>query len=105
MLPRVVDVINAAGVARFVLMPSLGVGETRARGSFLPRVVFGAIANNLFTDKAIAERSLVDLDADWIAVYRAGLKKGHVAASWNLVSLDRVRSVPGIPMLSFATVA
>lgn len=34
-----------------------------------------------------------------------GLKKGPVDRAWDLVSLGKVRKVPGIPTLSFPTVA
>jgi putative NADH-flavin reductase len=50
--------INAAGLKRFVLMSSFGVGETRAMSDLIPRVIFGSIAKRLFADKAIAERAL-----------------------------------------------
>lgn len=105
-LPKIISAINEAGVKRFVLMSSFGVGETAAKASLIPRVLFyGIIAKKLFDDKAIAEQALSRCKANWTAIYPVGLKKGLVDSSWDLMSLDKVRSVPGIPTLSFASVA
>lgn len=106
MLPKVIAAINAAGVKRFVLMSSLGVGETAAKQAFISRFLFsGIIAKRLFDDKALAERALSGCQANWTAVYPVGLKKGAVDPAWSLLPLAKVRKVPGIPMLTFATVA
>jgi uncharacterized protein YbjT (DUF2867 family) len=105
-LPKIIAAINAAGVKRFVLMSSLGVGATAAKQSFIPRFLFsGIIAKKLFDDKDVAERALPGCAANWTTVYPVGLKAGPVDAGWDLVPLGKVRSVPGIPMLAFATVA
>ena len=58
-LPTVIAAINEARVARFVLMSSFGIADTRSKTSFLPRVVYGAVARNLFEDKALAETALL----------------------------------------------
>ncbi|MEE3652026.1 MULTISPECIES: NAD(P)-dependent oxidoreductase [unclassified Brenneria] len=105
-LPKVIAAINAAGVRRFVLLSSFGVGETRAKGAFIPRFVFHTLfGGSLFADKAIAERALSDCRANWTAVYPVSLKNGPVDSAWDLLPLDDVRHVPGNPMLTFATVA
>jgi putative NADH-flavin reductase len=105
-LPRVISAINAAKVKRFVLMSSFGIGESADKASVIPRVViYKIIAKNLFDDKALAERALSDCQANWTAIYPVMLKKGPVDAAWDLVPLDHVRHVPGLPILSFATVA
>lgn len=105
-LPKVISAINEAGVKRFVLMSSFGVGETRAKASFIPRVVFHTLfGGRLFADKAVAEQALSGCKANWTAVYPVSLKKGPVDSAWDLLPLDEVRKVPGIPILAFATVA
>ncbi|MDH7804541.1 MULTISPECIES: NAD(P)-dependent oxidoreductase [unclassified Rhizobium] len=105
-LPKIIAAINEAGVKRFVLMSSFGVGETATKASLIPRILFyTVIAKKLFDDKAIAEQALSRCTANWTTIYPVGLKKGPVDPSWDLVSLDKVRNVPGIPTLSFASVA
>ncbi|WP_249135743.1 MULTISPECIES: NAD(P)-dependent oxidoreductase [unclassified Bradyrhizobium] len=106
MLPKVISAINQAGVKRFVLMSSFGVGETAAKASLLPRILFYYfIAKRLFDDKSIAEQALSRCEANWTAVYPVSLWKGPPDPAWDLVALNKVRNVPGLPKLAFATVA
>jgi uncharacterized protein YbjT (DUF2867 family) len=106
MLPKVVSAINEEGIGRFVLMSSFGIGETRYKASLFPRLVlYTLVAKRLFDDKVIAERSLAGCKANWTGVYPVTLRGGPVDPAWDLLPLDDVRSVPGLPTLSFATVA
>lgn len=106
MLPKVIAAINEAKVPRFVLMSSFGVGDTARLGSPIPRYFFHRlIAGRLFDDKAVAERALADCTTDWTAVYPVTLHDGPIDALYDLVPLDQVRKVPGIPRLAFTTVA
>ena len=105
-LPKVVAAINDAGVKRFVLMSSFGVGDTRAKASFIPRfILYPLFAGRLFHDKALAEPSLQSCRANWTAVYPVIIRKESDSIACELVPLDEVRKVPGVPVLSFATVA
>lgn len=105
-LPRVIEAINDAGVKRFVLMSSLGVGDTASRQSPMLRLLLtGIVARNLFRDKQIAKRALDDCRARWTAVYPVVLKDGPAEPDWDLIPIDRVKKVPGNPTLTFATVA
>jgi len=105
-LPKIISAINEAKVKRFVLMSSFGSGETRAKSSlFLKVFLYSFLAKKLFDDKAIAEKSLPNCNANWTAVYPVTLKKAPAIPSSDLVPLDTVRKVPGIPRLPFANVA
>ncbi|EKL8243662.1 NAD(P)H-binding protein [Pseudomonas aeruginosa] len=106
MLPRLIGAINAAGVPRFVLMSSFGIGETAKKAGFIYRYLFMAvIAKRLFDDKAIAEQLLANCKANWTAVYPVSLKDGLVDKDWDMLQFASVSKVPGLPVLSFATVA
>jgi putative NADH-flavin reductase len=106
MLPKVIAAIDGARVRRFVLMSSFGVGDTARLGSLVPRLFFHRlIAGRLFDDKAVAERALASCKANWTAVYPVTLHSGPIDPAYDLVPLDDVRKVPGIPRLTFATVA
>lgn len=104
-LPRVIAAINRAEVERFVLMSSLGIGETVGKQSLIPGLLSRTIAKKLFDDKAMAEQSLPRCAANWTAVYPVTLKTGPHDDGWDLVAVDAVRKVPGVPTLTFTTVA
>lgn len=105
-LPKVISAINEAKVNRFVLMSSFGSGDSAEKSSlFIKTFLYSLIAKKMFDDKAIAEKSLSKCDANWTAVYPVTLKKGPANPSSDLVLLDTVRKVPGIPRLPFANVA
>lgn len=105
-LPKIIAAINAAKVKRFILMSSFGSGDTRDKaGLFIKIFLYSLVAKKLFDDKAIAEQSLSNCHANWTAVYPVTLHQGLADSSWDLVPLDVVRKVPGIPRLTFATVA
>ena len=97
MLPTVLAAINDARVPRFVPMSSFGIADTRGKASFLPRVVYGAVAKNLFEDKALAETALDGCQANWTAVYPVSLRNGPVALGWDLLPLDRCTQCPACP--------
>lgn len=105
-LPKIVSAINAVGVNRFVLMSSFGSGETASKaGLFLRLFLYSFIAKKLFDDKALAEESLLQCQMNWTAVYPVTLTERPALSSTDLVSLDSVKQVPGIPLLPFANVA
>lgn len=105
-LPLILSALEHADVKRFVLMSSFGSGDTAAKASLFPRILFySVIAKKLFDDKAIAERSLAGCDANWTAVYPVTLKKGPPIDSVDMVPLSKVREVPGLPVVPFANVA
>lgn len=105
-LPKILSAVDKAGVRRFVLMSSFGIGEQRYKASFIPRVLFYTlIAKRLFDDKAFAERALTTCRADWTAVYPVTLKDGEYSAFHDLIPMEQVAKIPGIPVLTFATVA
>jgi|SRR5690554_417489 len=105
-LPKVISAINEAKVNRFVLMSSFGSGDSAEKSSlFIKTFLYSLIAKKMFDDKAIAEKSLSKCNANWTAVYPVTLKKGPANPSSDLVLLDTVRKVPGIPRLPFANVA
>lgn len=82
-LPSVMAAINRAGVERFVLMSSLGIGGTARKQSLIPRLLAGTIAKRLYDDKAIAERRLSQCEANWKAVYPVSLRTGPADDNWN----------------------
>lgn len=104
-LPKVIAAINQAGVPRFVLLSSLGIGDTAGKQSLIPRLLSRTIARKLFDDKVQAEQSLPNCAANWTAVYPVSLKTGTPDNDWELVPVNTVDKVPGVPMLTFATVA
>ena len=105
-LPKIIAAINAAKVKRFILMSSFGSGETRDKAAFFIKIfLYSFVAKKLFDDKVLAELSLSTCQANWTAVYPVTLHQGPAESSWDLVPLDVVRKVPGIPRLAFATVA
>ncbi|HEY8154087.1 MAG TPA: NAD(P)H-binding protein [Myxococcota bacterium] len=105
-LPLILSALAQANVKRFVLMSSFGSGDTAAKASLFPRILFyQVIAKKLFDDKVIAERSLAGCDANWTAVYPVTLKKGPLIPSVDVVPLSKVRKVPGLPVVPFANVA
>ncbi|MEU6128457.1 NAD(P)-binding oxidoreductase [Saccharopolyspora sp. NPDC047091] len=104
-LPRILDAIEAAAVPRFVLLSSLGIGDTARKQSFVPRLFARTIAKRLFDDKLAAERDLPRCAADWTAVYPVTLRTGPADEDRELAPLDEVTAVPGMPVLTFATVA
>lgn len=105
-LPKIVSAIDEAGVNRFVLMSSFGSGETAKKaGVFLRVFLYSLIAKKLFDDKACAEASLAQCQTNWTAVYPVTLTERPALPSADLVPLDDVRQVPGVPLLPFANVA
>lgn len=105
-LPVIIAALEQANVKRFVLLSSFGSGSTAAKASLFPRILFyKVIAKKLFDDKAVAERSLAVCKANWTAIYPVTLKKSSAIPSVDVVSLSKVREVPGMPVLPFANVA
>ena len=105
-LPKIIGAINEAGVKRFILMSSFGSGETRKKaGLFIKVFLYSFLAKKLFDDKAIAEQSLSQCKANWTAVYPVTLIQEPAIQDSELVPLERVQKVPGIPRLPFANVA
>ena len=105
-LPAIISAINAAQVPRFVLMSSFGAGASAAQaGWFLRTFLYGLIAKKMFDDKAIAEQCLNRCLANWTALYPVTLLNLPTLQNAQLIPLDQVRLVPGLPWLSFATVA
>lgn len=105
-LPTIIAAINAAQVPRFVLLSSFGSGASaKQSGAFLRQFLYGCIAKKMFDDKAQAEQALHDCRANWTAVYPVTLVQAPAIAVAELVPLDAVRRVPGIPRLPFANVA
>lgn len=105
-LPKIVSAINDADVKRFVLMSSFGSGATAAKaGLFMRVILYSLIARRLFDDKAIAEEALARCTANWTAVYPVTLIKAPAIPATDLVSLDRVTKVPGVPRVPFLNVA
>ncbi|SRR5690554_775696 len=105
-LPNIIEAINEAGVKRFILMSSFGSGETRKKAAlFIKVVLYSFLAKKMFDDKAIAEQSLSQCKANWTAVYPVTLSQSPAIPESELVPLEKVRKVPGIPRLPFANVA
>lgn len=105
-LPKIIDAINEAGVKRFILMSSFGSGETREKADlFIKVILYSFLAKKLFDDKAIAEQSLSQCKANWTGVYPVTLFQAAAIPESELVPLEKVRKVPGIPRLPFANVA
>ena len=105
-LPTIIAAINAAQVPRFVLLSSFGSGASaKQSGAFLRLFLYGGIAKKMFDDKALAEQALQHCHANWTAVYPVTLIQAPAIATAELVPLDAVRRVPGIPRLPFANVA
>ncbi len=105
-LPKIISAINDAKVSRFVLMSSFGSGETAEKSSwFLKIFLYHFVAKKLFDDKVMAEKSLSTCHANWTAVYPVTLTKDSAIPTSDLVTLNRVRQVPGIPRLPFANAA
>ena len=105
-LPAIIAAINAAQVPRFVLLSSFGSGASaKQSGAFLRLFLYGCIAKKMFDDKAQAEQALHDCRANWTAVYPVILTQAPAIATAELVPVEAVRRVPGIPRLPFANVA
>ena len=105
-LPTIIAAINAAQVPRFVLLSSFGSGASaKQSGAFLRLFLYGCIAKKMFDDKAQAEQALHDCRANWTAVYPVTLTQAPAIATAELVPVEAVRRVPGIPRLPFANVA
>ena len=105
-LPQIIAAINAAKVPRFVLMSSFGSGASANQsGLFLKLFLYDFIAKKMFDDKALAEQALQHCHANWTAVYPVTLIQAPAIATAELVPLDAVHRVPGIPRLPFANVA
>lgn len=105
-LPKIIAAINEASVDRFILMSSFGSGETRKKAAlFIKVVLYSFLAKKMFDDKAIAEQSLSQCKANWTAVYPVTLVENPAIPESELVPLEKVRKVPGIPRLPFANVA
>jgi len=116
-LPTIIAAINQAQVPRFVLLSSFGAGASAQQaGWFLRTFLYGFIAKKMFDDKAEAEAAaLPQCQAHWTALYPVTLKQaagqaarqtaGRPTPAAELVLLDAVQQVPGIPLLSFQQVA
>lgn len=59
----------------------------------------------MFDDKAVAEQSLNTCRANWTAVYPVMLQKMSAVAEAELVELEQVTNVPGVPQLPFINAA
>lgn len=105
-LPAIIQAINNAKVPRFVLMSSFGSGKSRNKGAwFIRTFLYSFIAKKMFDDKAAAEQSLNTCRANWTAVYPVMLQKMSAVAEAELVELEQVTNVPGVPQLPFINAA
>ncbi len=105
--PLIIKALKQAGVSRFVLMSAFGVGDTAKKASFLARLVYATMTRSIFQDKAISETLISTSEPDWTIAYSVNLnppKAGKILPH-QLVLLEQVSHVPGLPSLSFANPA
>lgn len=105
-LPTIASALGTANVPRFVLVSGFGVGDTKTKASPFARLIYRTVVGSLFDDKDRAEKAVLPtLGTNWAVAYPVNLKGGARLASADVVPLDAVASVPGLPTLPFANVA
>jgi putative NADH-flavin reductase len=101
-MPVVVAAMGEAGVARLVLLSSLGVGDSWARTPALLKALYKPSLNRVFADKAAGERALRDSDLDWTLVLPPMLSNGPHTGRYTAGTDLRLG---GAPRISRADVA
>lgn len=103
--PLITVAMNQAGVSRFVLLSAFGVGETAHMASWYARLIYATMTKGIFEDKAESEKLLPSSGLDYTVLYSVNLKAGPRVSSAVIEPLREVRKVPGLPTLTFETVA
>jgi putative NADH-flavin reductase len=101
-MPLIVKAMQAAGVRRFVLMSSCGVGETMAQAACLQQAFMRLFLREVFADKAAGEEILRRSDLDWTIAYPVALTHGPKSGRYRSGEQLELR---GFPTISRADVA
>ncbi len=104
-LPVVTAAMSTAGVDRFVLVSAFGVGDTAAKASPLARLLYRTVMAASFTDKQRSEQALPGSGLDWTIVHPVKLTQSAAGPAAAVQRLDQVARVPGLPTLSYASLA
>jgi uncharacterized protein YbjT (DUF2867 family) len=97
-----VPALERAGVRRFMLMSSNGVGDTRARSPLLARIMYRLLLSDIFADKAAGEAILRASRLDWTIAYPTMLTDGPRTGLYRAAEALELR---GMPKISRADVA
>ena len=74
---NIITAMQKQGVKRFICMTSLGVGDSKDQPAWVFRYVIRPVfLRNIFVDKEVQERLVMDSGLDWIIVRPAGLTNG-----------------------------
>jgi putative NADH-flavin reductase len=74
---NIITAMKKCGVKRFVCMTSLGVGDSKGQTAwFFDKIIQPFVLRNIFNDKEVQERLVMDSELDWIIVRPAGLTNG-----------------------------
>ncbi|GAA4173137.1 NAD(P)-binding oxidoreductase [Gryllotalpicola koreensis] len=104
-LPVITAAAKKAAVGRFVLVSAFGVAETAAMGSPIAKLIFATLVGAIFRDKTLSEKIMPSTGLNWTTVYPVNLKEAPHGPKAVVKPLADVAKVPGIPTLTFATVA
>ena len=97
-----VPALERAGVRRFMLMSSNGVGDTHARSPLLARIMYRLLLSDIFADKAAGEAIVRASSLDWTIAYPTMLTDGPRTGRYRAgESLE----LHGMPKISRADVA
>lgn len=73
----IISAMETAGIKRLVFESSIGIGDSRDDASFAARwIFFPLVLKNIFADKEIQERLIMESSLDWIIVRPARLTNG-----------------------------
>lgn len=102
-LGAIVPAMGRAGVRRFILVSSFGVGDTRRDASLASRILYRLLLTDIFADKAAAEVPVRASELDWTILYPTMLTDGPLTGRYRVG--ERLEGLAGLPKISRADVA
>ena len=69
--------MNEASVKRLVFLSAFGVGGTFNDANLIQKIIYSLVVRNIFADKAVGDRKLMQSKLDWTLVYPTGLTYGR----------------------------
>lgn len=92
-MPSIIDAMDAASVARLVLMSAFGVGDTAQKATPAGRVVYRTVLAAVYDDKRRAEEVVAGSALDCTVVYPVALTNHRTHSSAVAVPLREVTKV------------
>lgn len=101
----IVCAAERSGTSRVLVMSAFGVGESRAKASWLARLMYNSGGKAIYADKEAGEKILTSSGLDWTLAYPVLLTNKPKSSAFTAIDLDQLDHLPGLPRVSRADVA